>query len=263
MHVNRRQFLASSTAGFGTLAANALLAGDARPHFAARVDSVIFLFMYGGPSQVDTFDPKPALKKWAGKPVPVYRQGDGFFMGETKPTALPSPWKFHRRGEAGLEVSELYPHLGELADELCVLRSLHADSNNHGPALTQMNSGFILPGYPTIGSWLGYGLGNASKNLPGYVVLLDHQGAPVNGGFNWSSGFMPARFQGVPFRSSGPPIAYLNSPAGVSPADQRARLDLLKKWNEDYAARHPLESALEARIESYELASLAPRRPAC
>jgi len=250
----RRMFLQSVGAGFGALAADALLAAEQRPHYTPRVDSVIFLFMYGGPSQVDTFDPKPALQKWAGKPVPVYRKEDGFFQNATKPTAMPSPWKFSRHGESGLEISELYPHVSQQADELCVIRSMHADSNNHGPALSQMNSGFILPGHPTLGSWLGYGLGNESKNLPGYVVLLDKQGAPVNGAINWSSGFMPAGLQGVPFRSSGPPIAYLNMPKGVSLKDQRARLQLLEKWNRDYAERHPDDSALSARIKSYELA---------
>ncbi len=254
MITHRRNFLKSAGGGFGALAANALLASEQKPHFAPKAKSVIFLFMYGGPSQVDTFDPKPALEKWNGKPVPVYREGDSFFTGETKPTAMPSPWNFQRHGESGLAISELYPHLSQCADELCVIRSMHADSNNHGPALSQMNTGFILPGYPTMGSWIGYGLGSENENLPDYVVLLDKQGAPVNGAINWSNGFMPARYQGTPFRPSGPPIAYLNRAQGVSQEDQRARLDLLREWNRDYAQKNPGQSELEARLESYELA---------
>jgi hypothetical protein len=252
---DRRAFLKSAGGGFGALAANALVAGEQpRPHFPSRIDSVIFLFMYGGPSQVDTFDPKPALVDWAGKAIPAYREGDSFFTDQTKPTAMPSPWKFAKHGESGLDVSELYPKVARHADDLCVIRSMHADSNNHGPALSQMNSGFVLPGYPTMGSWFGYGLGNENENLPGYVVLLDKEGAPVNGVMNWSSGFMPAKFQGVPFRSSGPPIANLGLAKNVSMDDQKARLQLLNRFNRDYADRNPADSALEARIEAYELA---------
>ncbi len=254
MPFHRRDFLKTTGAGFGALAANSLLANEGKPHFASKIDSVIFLFMYGGPSQVDTFDPKPALETWAGKAIPAYREGDGFFMGQTTPTAMPSPWKFRRHGESGLPVSELYPNVAKHMDDLCVIRSMHADSNNHGPALSQMNSGFVLPGHPSMGSWITYGLGTANQNLPGYVVLLDKEGAPVNGAMNWSNGFMPAQFQGIPFRSSGPPIANLGLAKGVTMNDQRARLDLLNRWNRDYAAQNPAESALEARIESYELA---------
>ena len=244
----------TATAGFGALAANTMLAAAQKPHHPAKIDSVIFLFMYGGPSQVDIFDPKPALQEWSGKPIPVYRESDSFFTGQTKPTAMPSPWRFRKHGQSGLDISELYPQVARHADDLCVIRSLHADSNNHGPALIQMNSGFILPGHPSMGSWLTYGLGSENNNLPGYVVLLDRNGAPVNGVLNWSNGFMPARYQGVPFRSSGPPIANLGLADGVTLQDQRARLDLLKQWNADYAGQNPTESSLNARIESYELA---------
>ncbi len=255
MQTDRRTFLQSIGAGFGTLAANALLASDGKkPHFAPKADSVIFLFMYGGPSQVDTFDPKPALKEWADKPVPVYKKEDGFFQDETKPTAMPSPWEFKKYGQSGIDISGLLPNISRHADKLCVIRSMHADSNNHGPALNQMNSGFIRPGFPTMGSWLGYGLGNASNDLPGYIVLLDKNGAPVNGTINWSNGFMPARYQGIPFRSQGVPIANLSRPEGISEMDQRARLDFLKEQNEKYAWLHPDDSALQARIEAYELA---------
>ncbi len=167
---------------------------------------------------------------------------------------MPSPYRFAKHGQAGIDMAETFPHLARHADELCVIRSMHAESNNHGPALFQMNTGFIQAGRPSMGSWVTYGLGSESENLPAFVVLLDHQGAPVNGALNWSNGFMPAAYQGVPFRSSGEPIAYLTPPKSVSADQQRARLDLLKQWNTEYAAANPAESALAARISAYELA---------
>ena len=151
-------------------------------------------------------------------------------------------------------MAEVFPNLARHADDLCVIRSMHAESNNHGPALFQMNTGFTQPGRPSMGSWVTYGLGSESENLPAFVVLLDHQGGPVNGAMNWSNGFMPAAFQGVPFRSNGEPIAYLTPPKNVTTSQQRARLDLLRRWNEEYAAANPAESSLAARISSYELA---------
>jgi hypothetical protein len=254
--------------GFGALALRALLGRErllaaaprpnpleARPpHFAPRAKSVIFLFMYGGPSHVDLFDPKPELARRHGQPIPVWKPEDAFMGRKTKNVAMASPYTFTRHGAAGIEIAATYPHLARHADKLCVIRSMHAESNNHGPALFQMNSGFIQAGRPSMGSWVTYGLGSESENLPAFVVLLDHQGAPVNGALNWSNGFMPAALQGVPFRSSGEPIAYLKPPAGVTTAQQRARLDLLRQWNEEYAAANPAETDLAARISSYELA---------
>ncbi|MDX1947298.1 MAG: DUF1501 domain-containing protein [Pirellulaceae bacterium] len=268
--LSRRELLASLGGGFGTLALRGLLQQDAAlaadapasrdnplaprpPKFAAKAKSVIFLFMYGGPSHLDLFDPKPALEKWSGQPIPVFKQDDVFRKG-SKNAALPSPYKFARHGESGMEISETFPHLAKLSDELCVIRSMHAESNNHGPALFQMQTGARLSGRPSMGSWVTYGLGSENENLPGFVVLMDRDGAPVNGALNWSNGFMPAAYQGVTFRPSGDPIAYLNPPAGVSRAQQRARLDLLAKWNEQHLAENPGESALAARIASYELA---------
>lgn len=266
--IGRRQWLQQSGAGFGLLALQALLghdrvlADDPRsgplaprpPHFAPHARSVIFLFMYGGPSHVDLFDPKPALAKWNGQPIPVWKSEDAFMGGKTKNMALASPYTFSRHGESGIEIAETFPHLARFADNLCVIRSLHAESNNHGPALFQMNSGFVQAGRPTMGSWVTYGLGSEGENLPAYVVLLDHQGAPVNGALNWSNGFMPAAYQGVPFRSSGEPIAYLASPKHVNANRQRRRLDLLKRWNEEFAAENPGEGNLAARVNAYELA---------
>ena len=242
------------------LALRSLLAADNRnpmnvlsPEFAPRAKSVIFLFMYGGPSQVDTFDPKPALDRWHGKPIPVFRKEDAF-NAATKATAMRSPYTFAKHGQSGLDICEKFPHLARHADKLCVIRSLHADSNNHGPALFQMNSGFVQSGHPSMGSWVTYGLGSENENLPGYVVLTDRNGAPVNGAMNWSNGFMPATYQGVPFQSAGSPILYLKRPEGVTVAQQRRRLDLIRKWNERYSAANPAESALAARVAAYELA---------
>jgi hypothetical protein len=209
--------------------------------------------MYGGPSHIDLFDPKPELSKWSGQPIPVFNQNDVFRKG-SKNAALPSPYRFAKHGEAGMEISETFPHLAKLADELCVIRSMHCDSNNHAPALFQMQTGDRLSGRPSMGSWVTYGLGSENDNLPGFVVLMDRDGAPVNGALNWSNGFMPAAYQGVPFRPTGDPIAYLSPPPGISRQQQRARLDLLAKWNGEHLAQNPGESELAARIASYELA---------
>ncbi len=242
------------------LALRSLLAADnpnpmsaLSPQFAPRAKSVIFLFMYGGPSQVDTFDPKPALDRWNGKVIPTFRKEDAF-NAATKATAMRSPYTFARHGQSGLDICEKFPHLARHADKLCVIRSLHADSNNPGPALFQMNSGFVQSGHPSMGSWVTYGLGSENENLPGYVVLTDRNGAPVNGAMNWSNGFMPATYQGVPFQTAGSPILYLKRPEGVTVAQQRRRLDLIRKWNERYSAANPAESALAARVAAYELA---------
>jgi hypothetical protein len=267
LSINRREVLASLGAGFGTLALRGMLgleasAAESRrnnplavrpPHFAPKVKSVIFLFMYGGPSHVDLFDPKPELTKWHGEPIPVFKQEDAFRKG-SKNSAFGSPFKFAKYGNSGVDICEHYPHLAKLADELCVIRSMHAESNNHGPALFQMQTGSTISGRPSIGSWASYGLGSENENLPGFVVMMDHQGAPVNGALNWSSGFMPSAYQGVPFRTAGEPIAYLAPPKGVTTEQQRSRLDELNRWNRRHLEQHPDEAALSARIASYELA---------
>ena len=263
----RRQWLNQTGAGFGSIALASLLRRDgyaadrsssplvaATPHYSPRIRSVIFLFMYGGPSHIDLFDPKPTLAKYDGQPIPVFKQDDVFMSGKTKNIAMKSPYKFSKFGQSGIEISETYPELAKHADKLCVIRSMHCESNNHGPAIFQMNSGSILAGKPSMGSWLTYGLGTEGENLPGYVVMLDYQGAPINGAMNWSNGFMPAAYQGVPFRPSGEPIAYLSPPQGVNRGRQSARLQLLRQWNEGHAAANPADSALAARIASYELA---------
>ena len=273
----RRQLLQQAGSGFGALALQHLMQRDGLlgaspgssaklgpashnpfapklPHFAPKATSVIFLFMYGGPSHVDLFDPKLELTRHAGKPIPTFRSEDVFMSGKTKNIAFASPYRFSKHGKSGLDVAETFPELAKHADDLCVIRSMHAESNNHGPAMFQMNSGHVLPGRPCLGSWAAYGLGSESDELPAFVVMLDHQGAPINGAMNWSNGFMPAAYQGVPFRSGEEPIAYLKPSAGISTSQQRARLDLLHKWNAEYAAANPGETNLAARTASYELA---------
>ncbi len=264
IHLTRRSLLANTGAGFGGLALNWLLARDGLlgeepvatdgPHFAPRAKNVIFLFMYGGPSHVDLFDPKPELARWHGKEIPVYNKDDAFMAGKTKPTAMKSPFRFAKYGASGIDICDQYPQLAKHADKLAVIRSMHCDSNNHGPALFQMQSGSLMAGHPSLGSWVTYGLGSECNDLPGFVVMMDYQGAPVNGALNWSNGFIPASHQGVPFRGQGEPIAYVRPPAGVTGQTQRAQLDLLKKWNQQYAAANSAESALASRVEQYELA---------
>ena len=260
---SRRRLLESAGCGFGALALNSLLASDrsagptplapALSHAVAKAKSIIFIFAYGGPSQVDLLDPKPALDKWHEKSIPVFRKEDAFNT-TTKPTAMRSPYRFGRRGESGLPISELFPHIGSCADDLCVIRSLHCESNNHAPALFQMNTGFTLAGRPSMGAWATYGLGTENDSLPAFVVMWDHRGGPIGGAQNWTSGFLPAAFQGTPFRSQGDPIIDLNPPPGVAPDQQRARLDLLARLNERHLDANPDEEALAARISSYELA---------
>jgi hypothetical protein len=267
---NRRKFLQTTGGGFASLALldllgrDGLLAGEASspstnplserlPHHAAKAKSVIFIFCYGGPSHVDLFDPKPELEKWHGRPIPVFNREDAFF-GDTKPTAFQSPYKFAKYGQAGIDISEKFPELARCADDLCVIRSMHCESNNHAPAMFQMNTGFLLPGRPSMGSWITYGLGTATDGLPAFVVMWDPRGGPIGGAQNWTAGFLPAAYQGTPFRSQGDPIVDLKPPADVSPEQQRARLAMLARLNEENLAANPAESDLAARIASYELA---------
>ena len=223
---SRREFLLTCGGGFASLALTALLsedgffakacAGEAgasspaidplapkAPHFAPKAKSVIFLFMYGGPSQVDLFDPKPALTKGNGKSIELeVRKGS-----KGRVTLLGSPFKFHKRGCAGIEISELYPHLGERVDDMTIVRSMWADSFAHGSAMIQMNTGSIFQGKPCLGSWTNYGLGTLNRDLPGFVVFLDPRGGPIGGAPNWSAGYMPATYQGTQFRTKGDPVS--------------------------------------------------------
>jgi hypothetical protein len=221
--------------------------------FAAKAKNVIFLMMNGGPSQVDTFDFKPALEKYAGLPLPPEKKfinSGGRKMGFLTPAFR----KFRPGGASGLLISDYFPRVREHADELAVIRSCHTDSHAHGSALVAMNTGKTFIGRPSLGSWAVYGLGNENQNLPGYVVILDKRGGPISGQPNWSSGFMPAGYQGTLFRPAGSPILDLQGPGHLDGGPQREQLDLLAKLNHEHLDARPGWRDLAARAESYELA---------
>jgi hypothetical protein len=223
------------------------------PHFAAKAKHVIFLFMNGAPSQVDTFDPKPALTKYNGKPY----SGNLKVIGSNgRPVGylMQSPFQFQQHGRSGLPVSSLFPHTSKFADDLCVVRSLYTDTAAHASGCLQMNTGSIFIGKPSLGAWLSYGLGTQNENLPGFVVMTDPRGGPIGSASNWTAGYMPAAYQGTLFRSKGVPLLDMATPPGVTPRTQRRSLDLLAELNERHQAARPQESELAARIRSYELA---------
>jgi hypothetical protein len=269
----RREFLWEAGGGFTGVALTSLLAADGffprqarsadvqiasplspkKPHFAAKAKSVIFLFMYGGVSQVDTWDPKAELTKRNGQPIPNLDQ-DPLFKVRNPGTLLASTRSFAPAGECGLPVSDLYPHLSGCVDDLAIIRSMYADSFAHGGGLLQMNTGFLRQGFPSCGSWASYGLGTLNQNLPGFVVMLDHRGGPIGGAPNWGSGFMPATYQGTQFRPGRNPIIDLEPAAGMSRARQREQLDLLAELNAAHRVERPGEAELQARLETYELA---------
>jgi hypothetical protein len=266
--ISRRELIFRAGAGFSGLALASLLDGDTllaaeaqekRPNllapkpsqFPAKAKSVIFLFMYGGVSQVDTFDPKPELTKRHGQPLPGLDKLETF---NKNGALMASPYKFKKHGQSGIEVSELYPHLAGKVDDLCMIRSLYCLSNNHSPAIFQMNSGNIRPGNPSLGSWITYGLGTENQNLPSYIVMYDWRGGPIGGAPNWSSGFMPAAYQGTSFRAGDVPIVDLNPPKWVDPHLQRREIDFIQKLNQEHLERRARNTDLDARIASYELA---------
>lgn len=263
MFPTRREFLWKSGSGFGALALMDLLARDAisenshparkqLPHISNRARRVVFFFMNGGPSHVDTFDPKIALEKFHDQPY----QGKLDVGSNERPVGhlAKSAFKFSRHGESGLEISELYPHLSSLADDLCVIRSMHCDAPGHGPGLLQMNSGSILLGQPCLGSWLTYGLGSMNEDLPSFVVMSDPRGGTRAGTACWSAGYMPAVYQGTLFRSAGPPLLNLDNPEGISASRQKRGVDLLGQLNREHLSERGENSELLARIKSYELA---------
>lgn len=218
------------------------------PHLPARARRVIFLFMSGGPSHVDLFDPKPALEKYNGQPLPFEKPK----LERTKTgNLLASPWKFSRHGESGVEISELLPHLSRHADDLCVIRSMLADNINHNGACLQMNTGEQAFSRPSMGSWLQYGLGSENQNLPGFVVISPAQ--PAQGAPLWGSSFLPAAYQGTLVQDLKRPIASLANER-FSLSEQRRELDLLKSLNQRHAELRGADSRLDARIESFELA---------
>ena len=222
------------------------------PHFAPKAKSVIFLFMYGGPSHVDTFDYKPKLYDLDGQTIEVKTKGRG---GEKSQGRVVGPkWTFAPHGECGKQVSTLFPNLAKHVDKIAFLHSMTADSPIHGSAMLQMNSGKIQSGSPCLGSWVNYGLGSVNENLPGFVVMLDPTGGPISGAKNWSSGYMPATYQGTLLRSKGAPILDLAPPDDMSLESQRALLDALRTENSAHLLSRGDNSELAARIASYELA---------
>ena len=251
----RRESMLTLGAGFGSLAFLDLLsregrASDTPPNALSRAKHVIYLFLYGGPPQMDTFDYKPELQKRDGEEIEIEIRRHIF----KKQKLLGSPRKFAQYGEAGLWISDVFPNLSKHADKLCVVKSLFADTFAHGSAMIQLNSGRILQGYPSMGSWLSYGLGSLNENLPSFVVMVDPRGGPISGAANWSSGFMPARFQGTPLRPQGEPILDLADKSGSSLELQRLQTDTLARINAEHAKARPGYSELRARMASYELA---------
>ncbi|HEV3021654.1 MAG TPA: DUF1501 domain-containing protein, partial [Pirellulales bacterium] len=270
----RREYLWQVGGGFASLALTTLLDRDGflatqavaadgtspfvnplapkPPQFASKAKSVIFLFMYGGPSHVDTFDYKPELYELDGQTIPVKTKGRGGSKNEGR--VVGPKWKFEQYGKSGQWVSELFPHLAGCVDDIAFLKSMTADSPIHGSAMLQMNSGRIQSGSPALGSWVNYGLGSVNENLPGFVVMLDPTGGPISGAKNWSSGYMPASYQGSILRSKGAPIIDLKGPDAMTRPLERELLDALGEANHEHLAARGDNSQLAARIASYELA---------
>jgi hypothetical protein len=271
----RREFLWEAGAGFTGLAMAGLFGKDGlaqgaevahggaakafanplapkNPPLPARAKSVIFLFMYGGPSHMDTFDYKPKLYELDGKSIPIKTFGRGGKKNEGR--VVGPKWKFKQYGQSGKWVSDLFPHLAERVDDIAFLHSMTADSPIHGSAMLQMNTGKILSGSPCLGSWVNYGLGSLNENLPGFVVMLDPTGGPISGAKNWSSGYMPATYQGTILRSAGTPVLDLRRPEGRSEDRQRRMIDALNGFNAEHQAHRLDNSNLAARIASYEMA---------
>ncbi len=261
----RREFLQRSGIGLGTLALAGVLADDRlladshpnpmhpkQPHFAPRAKAVIHLFMNGGPSQVDTFDPKPALDKYHGQPLPMQLRTER----ETG-AAYRSPFKFSKYGQSGIEVSELFSHVGEMIDDVCVIRSMHANVPNHEPSLMLMNCGDSQFVRPAVGSWITYGLGSENQNLPGFIAMCPG-GHPIKGAENWQAGFLPGAYQGTYIDTKHEDIerliAHIRNAAGMGRRDQRRQLDLLQALNERHQQARQQDAELEARVQSFELA---------
>lgn len=271
----RREFLWEAAGGFAGVALAGLLgnsfltsqaraADGASPNpamllgrsgflsHAPKAKSVIFLFMYGGPSQVDTFDYKPKLYRHDGKTIDIPTFGR---QGKRAGGRVVGPkWRFRHYGECGKMVSDLFPYIGQCVDDMAFIHSMYAESPIHGSALLNMNCGRIISGHPSLGSWVNYGLGSVNENLPGYVVMLDESGGPINGAKNWTSGYMPASYQGVQLRSQGAPILDLDKPPHLEGEIQRELLDHLRTENLLHAAERGGNHELQSRIDQFELA---------
>ncbi|HYZ85833.1 MAG TPA: DUF1501 domain-containing protein [Bryobacteraceae bacterium] len=239
--------------GYAAEAKSVDMLAPKKPHFAPQAKSVIWLFMEGGPSHIDLFDPKPKLSELHGQPMPASFGRPITAMGTAGNTLMASKRTFKQYGQSGLWVSDWYTHIAEHVDDLAVVRSVWADGLNHVGSVCQMNTGDILAGRPSMGAWVNYGLGSANRNLPSFVILLDDR-EPVGGAKNWSSGFLPATFQGTQFRQGDTPILHLKSPGGITREQQQSKIALLKELNQKWGADKSEDTELEARIGSYELA---------
>src|SRR5437867_4579251 len=269
---SRREFLSRAGCGFGALALTCLLEEDGilpralasgekqtdplapkPPHHTPRAKAVIWLFMEGGPSHLDLFDPKPVLQKLAGQPMPESFGRPITAMGTASNSLMPSKRIWKQYGESGIWVSDWYPNIAQHADDLAVFRACWADGLNHVGSVCQMNTGSILAGRPSLGAWTIYGLGATNQNLPAFVILTD-AAEVVGGPKNWSTGFLPSTFQGTPFRKDGPPIYHLAPPEGVGEEQQRSKMDLIAALNRQYQRDKTEDLELEARTRAYELA---------
>ncbi|HYG75414.1 MAG TPA: DUF1501 domain-containing protein [Planctomycetota bacterium] len=271
--LTRRHFFAQTGFGIGSIALSALLNGKLlsqsaaaaeiealnpmapKPsHYAPKAKRIIYLFMAGGPSQVDMFDPKPKLIEFNGQEIPQELiKGQRFAFIKGTPKLLGSPHKFKQYGQCGAPVSDLMPHTAQIVDDIAFIKTMHTDQFNHGPAQIFMNTGHQIIGRPSMGSWLTYGLGSESNDLPGFVVLLSGEIDPGAGNACWSSGFLPTTYQGVPFRSQGDPVLFVSNPEGVSAETRRRSLDLIRTINQKHLATTG-DPEIATRIAAYEMA---------
>src|SRR3954449_2114682 len=272
MKPTRREMLFESYLGLGSLALFDLLgagtasaapiAGPPNPlapkpqHHAAKAKSCIFLFMEGGVSQMDTFEHKPALLKYAGKQMPKAERtvGELATFSAAPNRIIPPYWGFKQHGASGRWISDLLPGLGSCVDDLAFIHGVKVDNNNHGPAVYHSLTGNQFPGSASVGAWVTYGLGTENRDLPGFIVMGDRRGATIGGAGVWGNGFLPAAYQGTLFRNGETPIVDLNRRAGISETDQRQELDLLRWMNEKHSAHRSNTAELDARIASFELA---------
>jgi len=268
-NAGRRQFFTSAASGLGGVALSSMLQRDAQAasnadvndiqavrnlHFAPRAKSCIFIFLEGGPSQVDMFDPKPILNQRHGERMPdsILKDAEFAFIEKDKAVLKGTPARFRKRGDCGIEYSDLIPEIASCADDIALIRTMHGEQFNHHPGQLLLSTGKAELGRPTIGSWLVYGLGSESQNLPGYVVLTAGRGAS-GGSSNWSSGFLPSTYQGVPFRDQGDPVLYLSNPPGMTRTNQRRALDTVRQLNQ-FRYEAVGDSEIASRISQYELA---------
>ena len=261
--MNRRDFLNRSYIGLGSLALSHLIAAESdnpmapkAPPLPAKAKRCIFLFMEGGVSQMDLFEYRPALEKWAGKqiPKPAGTVGEIATFSAAPNRVIPAPFRFAQHGQSGRWMSELLPNMSTCVDDMAFIHGIKVDNNNHGPAVYHTLTGNMFPGSASVGAWVTYGLGSENQSLPGFIVLGDRRGAPIGGAGVWGNGFLPAAYQGTIFRSGATPIVDLKPRTGMTPETQRAELSLLRWMNQQHAAGRSNAGELEARIAAYELA---------